>query len=109
MEVRVLTSREGKDTVQQLEKRIEKSKDVTIQFDSLTSFKVLDNGKTKYFGKIDIEKSVKDECSCDSFFYGMKFVKLPDSEKIESRYMAENGFAFQCKHVLRAKELRLQK
>lgn len=90
------------------DKRKQKSKDVIVRFDNPTDFRVLDeNQETKYLGKIDIEKNVDDECSCDSFCYGMKFEKISDdSEKIESRYMAEHGTAFQCKHIIRAKNIR---
>ena len=106
-----MASREGKDTIQQLDKRKEASKKVNIQFteDTFTHFNVLDeNEKIKYIGKIDLQ-SISDECSCDSFFYGMKFVKIEEhSEKVESRYMAENGTAFQCKHLIHAKELRME-
>lgn len=106
-----MTSREGKDTVQQLDKRKEASKKVNVQFpdETFTDFNVLDNdGKLKYTGKIDLQ-NINDECSCDSFFYGMKFERIAEnSEKVESRYMAENGTAFQCKHVICAKEKRME-
>ena len=99
-----------KDNATFQERREQASKQVKIVFveDSFTKFNVLnEDGTTKYLGKIDLEKNVDDECSCDSFYYGMKFEKISeDSVKIESRYMAENGTAFQCKHVLCAKALR---
>lgn len=105
-----MTSREGKDTIQQLDKRKDASKKVKIQFneDSFTNFNVLDeNDSVKYIGKIDLEHSLTDECTCDSFYYGMKLEKISeDSVKVESRYMAENGTAFQCKHILRSKSIR---
>ena len=100
----------GKDTALFEHNRQEASKDVNIQWADFTfiKFNVLDeNRKTKYFGKIDLITHLYDECSCDSFLYGMKFVKISEnSEKRESRYVAENGHAFQCKHIIRAKDIR---
>jgi len=106
-----MASRGMKDTALQLEKRTVAAKKVKMQFldDTFTHFNVLDeNKKIKYTGKINIQLT-QDECSCDSFFYGMKFEKISeDSEKIESRYVAENGSVFQCKHIIAAKNLRTE-
>jgi len=100
----------GKDTALFEHNRQEASKLVNIQWADFTflRFNTLDeNGKVKYTGHIDIKNNVDDECSCDSFFYGMKFSKISEqSERIESRYVAEHGTAFQCKHIIKAKEIR---
>lgn len=103
-----MASREGKDTAIFLEKRIQKSKDIKIQFTSPDSFVVLDESENiKYYGKISDNK-VDDECSCPSWVYGMAFEKASaeNNSKGESRYMAENGTAFQCKHIIGARSVR---
>lgn len=105
-----MPSKGNKDTALFEEKRKEASKDVKIQFidETFTSFNVLDESdKVKYEGKIDMEKSIEDECSCDSFLYGMQFEKVSaDSEKVQSRHVNENGKTFQCKHIYAAKYAR---
>ncbi len=106
-----MASREMKDTAIFHERRVEKSKDVKIQFtDPLTlkSFVVLDDdGNIKYYGKLSDNKE-DDECSCPSWMYGMKFELASDenNSKGESRYKAENGIAYQCKHIIAAREVR---
>ena len=98
-----------KDNATFQERREQASKQVKIVFveDSFTKFNVLnEDGTTKYLGKIDLEKNVDHECSCDSFYYGMQFEKISeDSVKVESRYVNEHGTVFQCKHILAAKAL----
>lgn len=104
-----MASNEGKDTATQLAKRVEKSKDVDIQFDaSLQSFVVFDENKNiKYYGKVSDDKT-EDDCSCPSFVYGMKYenASAENNSKGESRYVAENGHNYQCKHVIAARAVR---
>lgn len=103
-----MTSRGAKDTALFLEKRIQKSKDVKIQFTAPNDFVVLDeSGGIKYYGKLSDNK-IDDECSCPSWNFGMKFelASEENNSKGESRYLAENGHAFQCKHIIGAREIR---
>ena len=102
-----MTSSENKDTFTQLEKRITKSKEVKIVFVEPQVFNVVDEeGAIKYFGVLTDNK-VNDECSCPSHTYGMKFEEVTETNlKGESRYLAENGFAFMCKHLLAARAIR---
>jgi hypothetical protein len=102
-----MVSSENKDTATQLEKRITKSKEVKIVFVEPQVFNVVDDeGAVKYYGNLSDNKT-EDECSCPSWNYGMAFEKV--SEEIlkgESRYVAENGYNFQCKHVIAARAIR---
>lgn len=103
-----MPSRERKDTALFLEKRIKNSKDVKIQFTTPNEFSVLDDdGNIKYYGKVSANKE-EDECSCPSWNFGMKFelASPENNSKGESRYQAENGFSFQCKHLILAREVR---
>lgn len=102
-----MTSSENKDTATQLAKRISKSKDVKIVFVDPQTFNVVDSeGNLKYFGKLTANKE-GDECSCPSYEYGMKYESATEEKlKGESRYLAENGFAFQCKHIISARSIR---
>jgi len=89
------------------DKRAQKSKNVTINFidQSKLLFEVLDEkGFIKYRGKLD-EKGNYHNCTCDSFYYGMKFTKGID-DKEESQYQNENGHSFGCKHIMKALEKR---
>lgn len=92
------------------EKRISKSKEVNVQFINglFEQFNVLDEkGEIKYFGVITKDMQ-DDDCSCQSFFYGMQYDKLDDdSKRGESRYVATNGHSFQCKHIIRARSLKM--
>jgi len=74
-----------------------------IMFDDLsfTKFKVLYDGRVKYFG--DLEKK---ECSCPGWMYKMKFVRLENSEKIESLYVKLNGSNYLCKHLIETINIR---
>ena len=102
-----MTSRENKDTATQLEKRISKSKEVKIVFVEPQVFNVVDDeGAIKYFGTLSDNKA-GDECSCPSHTYGMKYEDVTETNlKGESRYLAENGIAFQCKHIIGARAIR---
>ena len=104
-----MVSSENKDTATQLAIRVEKSKAVDIQFDNtLQSFVVFDENKNiKYYGKISDNKT-EDECSCPSWTYGMKFddATAENKSKGESRYVAENGYNFPCKHIIAARKIR---
>lgn len=102
-----MTSREGKDTAIMLEGRKERSKQVKIMFQSPENFDVLDeNNNVKYFG-ILCPKEINDECSCPDWNFSMRFEKLGDEgEKGESRYVAENGHNYNCKHIIRARNLK---
>ncbi len=102
-----MTSSENKDTATQLAKRISKSKEVNIVFTDSFSFDVLDENKNvKYSGKVSDDKT-EDECKCPSWKYGMRFDDLIEKNdmKGESRYVAENGFNFQCKHLIEARAI----
>lgn len=103
-----MTSKENKDTATQLAKRVEKSKDIDIQFQTKQTFVIFDESKNiKYYGKLSDNKT-EDECSCPSWTYGMKFdeATAENKSKGESRYVAENGFNFQCKHIIGARTIR---
>ena len=82
------------------EKRIEKSEKIRIEFvfvaPEFCYFNVLNKeGKIKYIGRIEIVKSLTEECSCpDQFHRNNRF------------YQHEHGFSLQCKHMLKAKKLR---
>ncbi|GEM_PF-4497198 len=106
-----MNTREGKDTVYFQERRKEASKKVKLQFvdEEFKKFNVLDDsGNVKYLGKIDLEKSIDDDCSCPSFEYGMQYEKLDEiGKKGKSLYLEYNGTAFQCKHIIRAKSMRM--
>jgi hypothetical protein len=100
-------TREGKDTPLAMEKRIQKSKEVKITFIDPECFNITDeSGNVKYYGKVS-EHKTNDEYSCPSWYYGMQFEKASDETlKGESRYVAENGFNFLCKHLISARKTR---
>ena len=106
----MMVSREGKDTGLQLEKRTEASRSVILKFTDyqFEGFQVYDeDGIKTHVGKIDLTNPLNETCDCDSFLYGMLFRKISeDSEKIESLFVNQNGHAFQCKHIIRAKYYR---
>ena len=66
--------------------------DVKIQFVSPTCFNVLDrkDGQVKYIGCIEPEL----DCTCMSFIQGNK-----------ERYMVTHSRMFECKHIMKAKEI----
>ena len=103
-------TKEGKDTAFFQERREVASKEVKVQFinDIFEQFNVMDaENNIKYFGVIT-KDSLDNECSCPSFLYGMKYEKLDDeSKRGESRYVAENGKPFACKHLIRTTSLRM--
>lgn len=105
-----MSNKEGKDTAFFLAKRTEASKKVIIQFVDVkfVKFNALDKeGTIKYFGKIDLEKSIDDDCTCLSFEHGMEYEKLGDEgKKGKSMYLEYGGTAFQCKHIIKAKSVR---
>ena len=100
-----MSSREGKDTAIQHEGRVQRSKDVVIQFIDESMFNVMDGTKIKYLGKISEDKQ-SDDCTCQSFTYGQRYDEMEDGSKGESRYEAENGHRYQCKHIIKARSLR---
>jgi len=82
-------------TIQELEKRAERSADVTVRLCSSTTqgftFNVYnENEKIKYIGNIS-ENHIHDDCTCPSFFHG-------NSEN----YTKTNPLPFTCKHILKA-------
>ena len=100
------------DTSKQIfekERREKKAQEVKIQFidELLEDINVLDEeGSVKYYGHIS-KDTLKDDCSCPSFHYGMRYDKVTaENLKGESNYFKEHGINFQCKHILRAKEVR---
>lgn len=103
-----MTCNEGKDTATQLEKRHHASKDVDIKFtDGLfENFAIIKNENVAYIGTITTDKQ-GDNCTCPSFNYGQRYDEVnEDIIKGESRYEAENGHPFQCKHIIKAHSLR---
>lgn len=111
-----MVNREYKDTATEQEKRAIASLEVFVVFNSPDQFVVTEKdpkicaafgepNKEKYFGKVSKNKE-NDECSCPSFVYGMAYEKMEDGTKGESRYVAEHGTAFQCKHLIRARSIR---
>jgi len=87
-----------------LERRQSRSKGIPIIFTDplggfLTLIKAIKNGiielaNIKYFGKITRDK-IHDSCTCQSFYHG-------NSDK----WRADHGYAFQCKHIIGAREAR---
>ncbi len=86
-----------------LERRQSRTKDIPIVFTDpmgfLTLHKAIDNGvielsNIKYFGKITRDM-VHDACTCSSFYHG-------NSDK----WRADHGYAFQCMHIIKAREER---
>lgn len=102
-----------KDTATQREKRCIAALSVHIVFQNPVNFDVVEfdplivaqSNKIKYFGKVTADKK-NDQCSCDSYFYGMKFSQMEDGSKGESQYVADNGFPFTCKHIFKARFIR---
>jgi len=86
----------GKYILQE-EKRIERSKDVKVRFYDSQNFLIVDeSGDVKYDGKlIGHDFDMDDYCTCQSFQHGN--VK---------NYIDEHGYAFQCKHIIKARQLR---
>ena len=91
---------ENSKTIQELEKREEKSKDVITRLTSSTTkgfnFDVYTNDlkeKTKYIGTIS-QDHTDDSCTCPSFYHG-------NSEN----YVKTNPLPFTCKHILAAQTL----
>lgn len=94
-----------KDTALMLEKRTQKSQAVRIQFINPFDFNVLETGegstRVKYLGRISLDKQ-GDSCTCPSFVYGQQYAKSENGKPGESRYEAEHGHSFQCKHLIRS-------
>jgi hypothetical protein len=90
--------KKSKETIFE-ERRTAKSKDVRIQFTTSHHFIVLDEeGNQKYNGFIASEKPDKlDYCKCKSFENG-------NFTKAEGDYVTTHGYAFQCKHVMSARD-----
>jgi hypothetical protein len=92
---------------EQLEKRELKSKEVKIIYTKQTElgsqrtqfFNVIDEeGSLKYDGHFEIGKpSIDDYCSCKSFENG-------NNSKVNGYYPDTHGHAFQCKHIIKARE-----
>ena len=105
-----MTNKEGKDTLFELEKRIEASKKVNLCFADFNfeRFTVHDkDGNQTHEGKIDLKNPLDSTCSCDSFLYGMRFYKEEEYDiKIQSRHVNETGEVFKCKHLIKARYLR---
>ena len=91
------------ETSQQIlsaEKRQSKSKDIPIQFVTITDdfcyYNVLnEENKIKYIGRIEKIPSLLEGCSCPDQFH-----------RNSKSYQDEHGFALQCKHILASKRLR---
>ena len=93
----------GKETIF-LERRESRSKNIPIIFtDPLGGFLTLKKrikdgiiklSNIKYFGKITKDK-VGDSCTCQSFYHGNVYT-----------WSDSHGFAFQCKHIIGAREAR---
>lgn len=94
------------------EARIQRAKDVGVVFvdgnnfniiyledefnKKMDNLKIHDKGDMKYMGKIiDILPNIDDNCTCPSFYHGNG-----------KTFQDENGFAFQCKHLIKARSLR---
>jgi len=81
---------EGKYMIHE-QRRKERSKEVKLQFVTNNNFNVLDDdGNMKYSGNV-----IPGDCSCPSFIHG-------NPEKYESSHPD----FFQCKHLMRANELK---
>lgn len=84
----------------ELEKREQKSKDVTVRLSSSTTtglnfnvYKDADTKRIKYIGTISADHT-DDSCTCQSFMHG-------NSEN----YQKENPLPFTCKHILASHNL----
>lgn len=107
-----LFSVESMDTSKQIfekERREKKSQEVKIQFQNPNDFVILDDDNNiKYYGYINRKDKglITDDCSCPSFQYGMRYDKITEGNlKGESNFFKEHGEAFQCKHIIKAKEV----
>jgi hypothetical protein len=79
----------GKDTPLLEDRREEASKDVKLVFTKSGECDVMDNeGKIKYFVKIDVEARQTHECTCRSYQHGN-----------HEEYLKANGKNFECKHI----------
>lgn len=91
----------------ELDKRVQNSKAVLIVFtkreisikEEIQFFNVVDeHGSTKYDGHFDIAKlSDTDYCSCPSYTNN-------NFSKTEGWYKDTHGHAFQCKHIIAARD-----
>ena len=94
----------GKE-IAEMERRQDKADGIHIMFDVVapdmdqgvvikdeTHGDELDN--IKYFVKISMD-SQSDSCTCQSFYHGNN-----------ERWLAEHGFNFQCKHIIKFKKMR---
>ena len=95
------------------EARKARTKDVTIMFTDDKGFLVLKEfgdpelSNIKYFGYLD-PTGVNSRCTCASFFYGMRYDPVnEDGTPGESNYVKEHGVAFECKHLMRAADMRI--
>lgn len=91
--------------------RIERSKEVVLKFtdsenflvlepedrfDKKTGIQVANKDDVKYHGKVMSHvPHIEDDCDCPSFYHG----------NVE-KWIVSHGFAFQCKHLVAARELR---
>lgn len=91
-------SDKGKEILSQ-EKRMAKAKDVRIVFTTPEYFNVVDEfGSLKYVGRIRAPKPhVEDSCTCKDF-----------ENRNSEEYVAEHGFALQCKHLIAARSVRFR-
>lgn len=84
----------GKEQIHE-DRRRERAKDVKIQFTTPNDFIVLDEeGNEKYNGTVS-EDGTKDNCGCKSFV-----------ENNTAKYEASHATPFQCKHLIKAREVR---
>ena len=114
-----MPSRTGKDDSVAQEKREMASLTVKLDFldfDKLEDFNVYEEDPKKralmvnpdapkYVGKVTADRK-GDHCSCPSFDYGMGYEKMEDGSKGESIYLAQNGYPFNCKHIICARRKR---
>lgn len=81
------------------DRKATRAKEVKIQFTdkTYTNFVVLDNeGSAKYNGSIiQDDPHIDDFCSCPNF-----------TPLNHERFQAEHGYAYQCKHLIAAHEVR---
>ena len=107
---------DNSQTMKHKDARKSRTQSVTISFTDEHGFLVLNQypiggvielKNIKYFGYYDPE-GINSRCTCASFFYGMRYDPVnEDGSPGESNYVKEHGIAFECKHLMRAAEMRI--
>lgn len=91
----------------ELAKRQNNAKEVIVVFPKAKdgdyfTFNIVDaEGSLKYQGNVEPKPSIADDCKCPSFTNN-------NNSKAEGSYVDTHGYAFQCKHIIAAREASIQ-